>query len=66
MGVPATPGRNTRVEALGLPWVRAVRDATRARVFPPELRKVEVVGTKLKDNAGIYGAALLARDARRK
>ncbi len=52
-------------EALGVPWVRAVRDAVRARVFPPELRKVEVVGTKLKDTAGIFGAALLARDARR-
>lgn len=51
-------------EAIGAPWVRAVRDATRARVFPPELRRVEVVGTRLKDNAGIFGAALLARDAR--
>ena len=51
-------------EAIGAPWVRAVRDATRARVFPHELRKVEVVGTKLKDTAGIYGAALLARDAK--
>jgi glucokinase len=51
-------------EALGAPWVRAVRAATRARVFPPELRKVEVVGTHLKDRAGIIGAALLARDAR--
>src|SRR5207302_736343 len=49
-------------EALGAPWVRAVRAATRARVFPPELRKVEVVGTRLKDRAGIIGAALLARD----
>ncbi len=49
-------------EALGVPWVKAVRDATRVRVFPPELRKVEVVGTKLKDNAGVFGAALLARD----
>lgn len=53
-------------EALGAPWVRAVRDATRARVFPPELRKVEVVGTRLKDQAGIIGAALLARDAARR
>jgi glucokinase len=50
-------------EALGAPWVRAVRDATRAHVFPPELRKVEVVGTRLRDQAGIIGAALLARDA---
>jgi glucokinase len=50
-------------EALGEPWVRAVREATRARVFPPECRRVEVVGTKLKDQAGIIGAALLARDS---
>jgi glucokinase len=50
-------------EALGEPWVRSVRMATRARVFPPELRRVEVVGTRLKDQAGIIGAALLARDA---
>lgn len=49
-------------EALGAPWVKAVRDAVRARVFPAECRKVEVVGTALKDNAGIIGAALLARD----
>jgi glucokinase len=52
-------------EALGAPWVKAVRQATRARVFPTELRRVEIVGTKLKDNAGVFGAALLARDSRR-
>lgn len=53
-------------EALGEPWVRAVRQATRARAFPPECRKVEVVGTRLRDQAGIIGAALLARDAGRR
>jgi glucokinase len=52
-------------EALGEPWVRAVRNAARAQVFPHELRKVEIVGTKLKDQAGVIGAALLARDAGR-
>lgn len=51
-------------EALGEPWVRAVRTAVRERAFPAECKKVEVVGTKLKDQAGIIGAALLARDAR--
>ncbi len=51
-------------EALGEPWVKAVRVAVREKAFPPECRKVEVVGTKLKDQAGIIGAALLARDAR--
>jgi glucokinase len=49
-------------EALGEPWVREVRVAVRERVFPHELRKVEVVGTALRDNAGIVGAALLARE----
>jgi len=49
-------------EALGEPWVRMVRIAVRNRVFPPELRRVEVVGTALKENAGIVGAALLARE----
>jgi glucokinase len=53
-------------EALGEPWVRAVRLATKERVFPPELRKVEVVGTRLRDQAGIIGGALLARDAGRR
>lgn len=49
-------------EALGEPWVRLVRAAVRERVFPPEMRKVEVVGTKLLDNAGIIGAAILAHE----
>jgi glucokinase len=50
-------------EALGAPWVREVRVAVKECVFPPELRSVEVVGTRLKDLAGVTGAALLARDA---
>lgn len=49
-------------EALGEPWVREVRQAVKERVFPFDLRKVEVVGTALRDNAGIVGAALLARE----
>lgn len=49
-------------EALGEPWVREVRRAVRERVFPRDLRRVEVVGTALRDNAGIVGAALLARE----
>jgi len=49
-------------EALGEPWVRSVRESVKARVFPIDLRKVEVVGTQLRDIAGIVGAALLARE----
>lgn len=52
-------------ESLGQPWVRAVRDQTRAHAFPQACKRVEVVGTQLKDVAGIVGAALLARDAKR-
>ena len=52
-------------EALGEPWVKAVRTATRSQVFPDSCKRVDVVGTTLKDLAGIIGAALLARDSRR-
>lgn len=49
-------------EALGEPWVREVRNVVREKVFPADLRKVEVVGTALRDHAGIVGAAILARE----
>ena len=49
-------------EALGEPWVRAVREEVRKYAFPGECKKVEVKGTALKDTAGIVGAGLLARD----
>lgn len=49
-------------EALEEPWVRAVRKATRDAAFPAECKRVEVVGTVLRDSAGIIGAAMLARD----
>lgn len=49
-------------EALGEPFVKQVRKVVRERAFPPETRKVEVVGTALMDVAGICGAAMLARD----
>lgn len=49
-------------EALGEPWVRLVRAAVKANVFPSDLRKVEVLGTALRDSAGVVGAAALARD----
>jgi glucokinase len=49
-------------EALGEPWVRMVRKAVHEHVFPSDLKKVEVLGTALKENAGIIGAAILARE----
>jgi glucokinase len=47
-------------EALGDPFVDRVKKAVRAHVFPEKARTVKVVGTKLCDDAGVLGAALLA------
>jgi glucokinase len=49
-------------EALGESLVEKIRHAVRTRVFPDVCRKVEVVGTRLEDDAGVLGAALLAYD----
>lgn len=49
-------------EAMGESLVSKVRKSARAEVFPAELRSVEVVATTLEDNAGVLGAALLARE----
>lgn len=50
-------------EALGAPWVAKVRAGVRAGTFPPEIGpKVSVVATRLKDEAGVIGAAMNARD----
>ncbi len=49
-------------EALGEPFVDRVKKATRRFVFPDRCRAVKVVETKLKDDAGVLGAALLAMD----
>jgi len=47
-------------EALGEPWVEAVREACRRPAFPASVRDVAVVATALEDDAGLLGAALLA------
>jgi glucokinase len=47
-------------EALGEPFVDRVKKSVRAHVFPDKCRQVKVVGTKLCDDAGVLGAALLA------
>jgi glucokinase len=49
-------------ESMGEDLVKLVRDATRRYVFPDVCKKVEVVATKLLDNAGLLGAAMLARE----
>jgi glucokinase len=49
-------------EAIGEPLVDRVRRTARAHVFPDVARKVEVVATKLLDDAGVLGSALLAME----
>jgi len=50
-------------EALGEAYVKRVQSAVRAAVFPERCKSVKVVATKLEDDAGLLGAALLAREA---
>lgn len=47
-------------EALRDWWVDRVRTAFEKHVFPPPLRAAKVVMSKLQDDAGVVGAALLA------
>lgn len=47
-------------EAVGDPLVDRVKKSVRAHVFPEKCRQVKVVCTKLLDDAGVLGAALLA------
>ncbi len=50
-------------EALGRPYVDAIRDSFRRDVYPDELQSCELVVTELAADSGLLGAALLARDA---
>jgi glucokinase len=49
-------------QALGKPWLHRVREAVEQHVFPSSLRKCEVVSSELGDDAGLLGAAMLARE----
>lgn len=49
------------VEAIGQPYVDIVADAIRANTFPVAHRDLEVVEAALGDDAGVLGAAALAR-----
>ncbi|MEO1237104.1 MAG: ROK family protein [Planctomycetota bacterium] len=49
-------------EAMGKPWMGWIREAFEAHVFPPELRSCKIVPSKLEDDAGLLGAALLASE----
>ena len=48
-------------EAIGQPWVERVESAARARVFPQAIApRIAVRMTKLREEAGVLGAAMLA------
>ncbi len=49
-------------DSVGKMWVDGVRESFESRVFPPEMRCCRIVGSKLGDDAGIVGAALLTHD----
>lgn len=49
-------------EALGDTYVDWVREAFEEAVFPPELKACKVLTSKLGDDAGVMGAALIARE----
>lgn len=49
-------------DALGKPWIARVRDSFEEHVFPQSLRRVDVVASALMGDAGVLGAAMLARD----
>jgi glucokinase len=51
-------------ETLGKPWLARIRRAFDAAVFPDALRRCAMRPTELADNAGLLGAADLARRAR--
>jgi glucokinase len=50
-------------EALGEPLVERVRRTVRDHVFPHKAQAVKVVATKLLDDAGVLGSAMLAQEA---
>lgn len=49
-------------EALGEPWVKKIRKAVREIAFPERVQQVQVVASELEDDAGLLGAAMLARE----
>jgi predicted NBD/HSP70 family sugar kinase len=49
-------------EALGKPWLHRVRESMEQNVFPSSLQKCQVLKSELGDDAGLLGAAMLARE----
>lgn len=50
------------VEALGTPYVHLVAEELRRFAFPDKIKGVDVVASRLDDDAGILGAAMLAKE----
>lgn len=50
-------------EALGKPFMARIRKSFRKFVFPRRCADAQLLMTELKDDAGVFGAALLARAA---
>lgn len=50
-------------EALGKPYLKRITASFKVNVFPQRCAKCRLVMTQLKDDAGLLGAALLARKA---
>lgn len=50
-------------EAIGEPFVSRVKETVRREVFPSSMKGIEVVASKLEDDAGVVGAAMLAKAA---
>jgi glucokinase len=48
-------------EAIGKPFVSEVKKSFKEHVFPDRCRQCEIVASELEDDAGLLGAALLAR-----
>ncbi len=49
-------------EAMGPDFIEDIRKTVHQFVFPARCREVKVVASELEDNAGVVGAALIARD----
>lgn len=49
-------------EAIGEPFVKKVRQSCRHYAFPDRCKEVDVLASTLEDNAGLLGAALIARE----
>lgn len=62
LGLPCVVVGGGVTEALGKPWMDLVRASVQRHAFPPALRDCRVLQSALGDDAGVVGAAMLARE----